>query len=73
MYKHKPKEKSWSTAQLFHVYLNEMRFPICGLRHVFAVVGYKWVRIFVPFHNVKFKVNRSIWNKMDVKQLEGEI
>lgn len=65
--KHKPKEKSWSTAKLFKVYFKEMRLPVCGLRYVFAVVGHKWVRICIPIHNIKFKINRSIWNKMDVK------
>tara|TARA_R100001460_G_scaffold9870_1_gene23439 strand:+ start:493 stop:717 length:225 start_codon:yes stop_codon:yes gene_type:complete len=71
--KQKPKEKSWSTAKLFHVYLSEMRLPLSGLRYVFAVVGHKWVRVFVPFHNIKFKINRSIWNKMDVKPVREKI
>lgn len=71
-YHYKPSEKSWSTAKLFKVYFNEMRLPICGLRYAFAVVGHKWVRVCIPIHNIKFKINRSMWNKMDVQQLKGE-
>ena len=71
--KQKPKEKSWSTAKLFHVYFGESRFPIGGLYHCFAVVGHKWVRVFIPYRNIKFKINRSTWNKMDVKPVKEKI
>ena len=64
--KTKPKEKSWVSAKLFHVYFNQMRLPICGLRFAWAVVGHKWVRVQLPFCSTKFKLRRSIWDQMDV-------
>ena len=68
--KTKPVEKSWANSKLFNVYFKEVSFPMCGQRFAWAVVGYKWVRICIPFHNVKFKIQRSLWNVMDVKNYE---
>ena len=67
MVKTKPTSKSWSNAKLFHVYFKEIRLPVCGLRYAWAVEGYKWVRICIPFHDIKFKVRRSVWDQMDVQ------
>ena len=67
----KPTSKSWSTAKLFNVYFNDLRLPLCGLRHAWAVIGHKWVRICIPFHDVKFKVTRSQWDQMDVQLPKG--
>ena len=66
LFKTKPKEKSWVTAKLFHVYFNQMNIPLCGLRFAWAVVGHKWVRVQTPFCNTKFKIRISVWDQMDV-------
>ena len=66
LFKTKPKEKSWVTAKLFHVYFGDASTPLSGLRYAWAVVGHKWVRVQIPFCHTKFKVRRSLWNQMDV-------
>ena len=66
MTKTKPTSKSWSTAKLFNVYFKDLRLPVCGLRYAWAVTGSKWVRICIPIHDIKFKVKRSVWDRMDV-------
>ena len=66
MTKTKPTSKSWSTAKLFNVYFKDLRLPVCGLRYAWAVTGSKWVRICIPVHDIKFKVKRSVWDRMDV-------
>ena len=62
----KPTSKSWATSKLFNVYFKDLRLPVCGLRYAWAVTGSKWVRICIPIHDIKFKVKRSVWDRMDV-------
>ena len=71
MTKTKPTSKSWSTAKLFNVYFKDLRLPICGLRYCWAVIGHKWVRVYIPISTIKFKVRRSQWDQMDVQLPKG--
>lgn len=61
----KPTEKSWANAVLHKVYLG-LRAPagMAGLRLVWAIVGYKWVRLRTPVTNVKLRMPRSDWDSL---------
>jgi len=59
----RPQGKTWSTAELHRVYLG-LRAPsgMAGLRLVWAIVGYKWVRLCTPGTNIKIKIRRNEWD-----------
>jgi len=67
MTKTKPTSKSWRTSKLFNVYFNQLTLPICGLRYAWVVEGNKWARVYIPFHQTKFKIKRTVWDQMDVQ------
>ena len=66
----RPKEATWDNAKLYRVDFFDMRLPVSGTRLVWAVVGYKWVRICTPIQNKKFRVRRGEWDKMSRQLIE---
>jgi len=66
----KPKEAAWDNAKLYRVDFFDMRLPVSGTRLVWAVVGYKWVRICTPVQNKKFRMRRSEWDKMSTQLIK---
>ena len=66
----RPKEAAWDNAKLYRVDFFDMRLPVSGTRLVWAVVGYKWVRICTPIQNKKFRVRRGEWDKMSRQLIE---
>lgn len=66
----RPKEATWDNAKLYRVDFFDMRLPVSGTRLVWAVVGYKWVRICTPIQNKKFRVRRGEWDKMSTQLIE---
>lgn len=68
----KPMEATWSNAKLYRVRLMDSRWPVCGTRLVWAVVGYKWVRICTPIQHDKFKIRRADWDNLSVCELIRE-
>lgn len=60
----KPKNKTWSTAKLFDARFYDSRWPVCGQRMVWAVVGHKWVRVCTPVQQAKFRMRRADWDKL---------
>jgi len=61
----KPPEKTWASSSLYRVYLG-MKAPagMAGLRLVWAIVGYKWVRICTPITHLKHRMRRTEWDKL---------
>ena len=71
----RPKEAAWDNAKLYRVDFFDMRLPVSGTRLVWAVVGYKWVRICTPVQNKKFRMRRGEWDKMStqlIKEIDDE-
>ena len=71
----RPKEAAWDNAKLYRVDFFDMRLPVSGTRLVWAVVGYKWVRICTPVQNKKFRMRRGEWDKMSteiIKETDDE-
>jgi hypothetical protein len=66
----RPKEAAWDNAKLYRVDFFDMRLPVSGTRLVWAVVGYKWVRICTPVQNKKFRMRRGEWDKMSTQLVE---
>ena len=66
----RPKEAAWDNAKLYRVDFFDMRLPVSGTRLVWAVVGYKWVRICTPVQNKKFRMRRGEWNKMSTQLIK---
>ena len=66
----RPKEATWDNAKLYRVDFFDMKLPVSGTRLVWAVVGYKWVRICTPIQNKKFRVRRGEWDKMSTQLIE---
>ena len=65
MAKFKPKG-AWQTAKLYKARFFEPRLPLCGSFLVWAIVGYKWVRIMSYTHTTKFKMSRKLWDDLKV-------
>lgn len=68
----KPTEATWKNAKLYEVRLMDSRLPVCGTRMVWAVVGYKWVRICTPIQLDKFRMRRAEWDALEVCNLVRE-
>ena len=66
----RPKEAAWDNAKLYRVDFFDMRLPVSGTRLVWAVVGYKWVRICTPIQNKKFRMRRGEWDKMSTQLIK---
>tara|TARA_X000001382_G_C3091967_1_gene153851 strand:- start:7 stop:282 length:276 start_codon:yes stop_codon:yes gene_type:complete len=66
----RPKEAAWDNAKLYRVDFFDMRLPVSGTRLVWAVVGYKWVRICTPVQNKKFRMRRGEWDKMSTQLIK---
>ena len=62
----RPPESTWSNAKLYRVRLMDNRWPVCGTRLVWAVVGYKWVRVCTPIQHDKFRMKRADWDSLSV-------
>jgi hypothetical protein len=70
IYKSKPSQVSWQSAKPFSVDLYNNRYPMCGSHMVWAVVGYKWVRIRKAHGQViPFKVRRTEWDQIAKRAL----
>ena len=59
-----PRKKSWKNAKLFEAYFLDQRFPVCGQRMVWAVVGYKWVRVSTGLQDKKWRMRRADWDQL---------
>ena len=57
-------EKTWSDAQLYRCDLYDTRYPVCGTRLVWVVVGRKWVRFCTPIQHDKWRIRRDDWDKI---------
>ena len=60
----RPPEKTWSDAQLYRCDLYDTRYPVCGTRLVWVVVGRKWVRFCTPIQHDKWRIRREEWDKI---------
>jgi hypothetical protein len=58
----KPATNSWRTAKPFSADLYNLRWPLAGTHMIWAVVGHKWVRVYKPVTNVRFKIKRADWD-----------
>ena len=57
-------EATWSNAQLYRCDLYDTRYPVCGTRLVWVVVGRKWVRFCTPIQHDKWRIRREEWDKI---------
>mgnify|MGYP005678756865 CR=1 FL=1 len=58
----KPTAASWRTAKLYQADFYNVKWPVCGSRLVWAVVGHKWVRLCTPVQNDKWRMRRADWD-----------
>jgi len=63
----RPAGKVWSEAGLYQVDLYSTKYPVCGTRHVWAVVGRKWVKVCTPIQNDKWRMSRTEWDAIPSK------
>ena len=63
-YTERPTSQAWANCKAYIADFYNSRYPICGGHLVWAVVGHKWVRIFKPIQNERFKIRRSEWDLM---------
>jgi len=64
----RPSGARWANAKLFHVYLKNPAFPVCGLHLVWAVVGHKHVRCCLPIQWDKWRMGRATWDDITDKK-----
>ena len=46
----------------------DVRYPICGYRNVWVLIGRKWVRCCEPITWKKFKMKREDWDNITDKK-----
>jgi hypothetical protein len=68
----RPVEAIWSNAKLYRVDLYNVKWPRCGTRLVWAVVGRKWVRVCIPIELIKFRMSRNEWDRTPHELFEQE-
>jgi len=68
----RPVEATWSNAKLYKVDLYNVKWPRCGTRLVWAVVGRKWVRVCIPIELIKFRMSRNEWDRIPHELFEQE-
>lgn len=68
----RPVEATWSNAKLYRVDLYNVKWPRCGTRLVWAVVGRKWVRVCIPIELIKFRMSRNEWDAIPHELFEQE-
>ena len=68
----RPVEATWSKAKLYRVDLYIVKWPRCGTRLVWAVVGRKWVRVCIPIELIKFRMSRNEWDRIPHELFEQE-
>ena len=69
----KPTEKTWADAKLYRCDLYDTRYPVCGTRLVWVVVGRKWVRFCTPIQHDKWRIRREEWDKIPHELFVKEI
>jgi len=59
-----PKPKKWQKAERWRVGLWDNRYPLCGLRLLWVLVGTKHVQMSAPVCLTKMRMTRKEWNKL---------
>ena len=59
---HPPKAKKWQKAERWQVGLWDNKYPMCGLRLLWVLVGTKHVYMSAPVCETKMKMTRKQWN-----------
>ena len=60
----RPPEATWADAKLYRCDFYDTRYPVCGTRLVWVVVGWKWVRLCTPVQHDKWRIRREEWDKI---------
>ena len=72
----RPPEATWADAKLYRCDLYDTRYPVCGTRLVWVVVGWKWVRFCTPVQHDKWRIRREEWDNIPhelfVKENDGD-
>ena len=68
----KPKEKTWTNSKLYGIYIMDVRYPICGYRNVWVLIGRKWVRCCEPISWKKFRMKLEDFNNVIRKEKHSE-
>tara|TARA_X000000950_G_scaffold16656_1_gene18132 strand:+ start:16179 stop:16637 length:459 start_codon:yes stop_codon:yes gene_type:complete len=62
-----PKAKKWQKAERWKVGLWDNRYPLCGLRLLWVLIGTKHVQMSAPICLTKMRMSRKEWNKLKDK------
>jgi len=65
---HPPKQKKWQNAERWEVGLYENKYPLCGQRMLWVLIGTKWVYMAAPVCETKMKMTRKQWNALTYKE-----
>lgn len=65
---HPPKQKKWQNAERWEVGLYENKYPLCGQRMLWVLIGTKWVYMAAPVCETKMKITRKQWNELTYKE-----
>ena len=60
----RPPEKVWAEAKLYRCDLYDTRWPVCGTRLIWVVVGRKWVKLCTPIQHDKWRIKRTDWDNI---------
>lgn len=62
-----PKSKKWQKAERWKVGLWDNRYPLCGLRLLWVLIGTKHVQMSAPVCFTKMRMSRKEWNNLKDK------
>lgn len=63
-----PKAKKWQKSERWQLGLWDNKYPLCGLRFFWVIVGTKWVYMAAPICETKIKMKRTEWNGIGDKE-----
>jgi hypothetical protein len=62
-----PKPKKWQNAERWKVGLWDNKYPLCGLRLLWVLIGTKHVQMSAPVCFTKMRMSRKEWNSLKDK------
>lgn len=64
----RPKAKKWQKAELWEVGLWDNKYPLCGQRMLWVLVGTKHVYMSTSVCETKMRMSRKEWNILQDKE-----
>ena len=65
---HRPSGKKWENAELWYLKLWDKRWPVCGYRMCWVIIGTKRVSLSTGIMQTKINMRKNDWDNIGVKE-----